>query len=137
MDYEKAYKDALERARVFNDGGKTDIDEGTTLCEYIFPELKESEDERIRDILFCIVRDFKGIGKVLNANCLTVERVLAWLNKHGGQKHAEWSEEDEENLNWVINIWDTFRRGGNVQTSPGQMVVLEDWLKSLREKIWR
>ena len=43
MDYEKKYKEALERARELNEkvtGASYD---------YIFPELKESEDERMRN----------------------------------------------------------------------------------------
>ena len=43
MNYEKKYKEALERARkIYEQGTITE-----SLC-YVFPELKESEDERIR-----------------------------------------------------------------------------------------
>ena len=41
MDYEKAYKEALERARKLYEKGTI-----TESLNYIFPELKESEDER-------------------------------------------------------------------------------------------
>ena len=45
MDYEKAYKKALERANEYHfDGAKQCI---IDTLEYIFPELKESEDKRI------------------------------------------------------------------------------------------
>ena len=45
MDYEQKYKEALERAKVYHSGGSIcDIH----LTEVIFPELKISEDERIR-----------------------------------------------------------------------------------------
>lgn len=42
MDYEKLYKDALERARQVH---TTNVDENKKSTEYIFPELKESEDK--------------------------------------------------------------------------------------------
>lgn len=49
MDYEKKYKEALERAKGLLEG----MDEGDYFAsnediENIFPELKESEDEKIR-----------------------------------------------------------------------------------------
>ena len=46
MNYEKKYKEALERAK--NYYSTTDSVADTELIELIFPELKESEDERIR-----------------------------------------------------------------------------------------
>ena len=44
----EAYDKALERARAINNGKDVDVESGTTICEYIFPELKESEDEKIK-----------------------------------------------------------------------------------------
>ena len=41
----KAYDEALEKARAINNGKDVDVESGTTICEYIFPELKESEDD--------------------------------------------------------------------------------------------
>ena len=43
MDYEKAYKEALERAKKLYGCPEYDAE-----LEEIFPELRESEDERIR-----------------------------------------------------------------------------------------
>lgn len=47
MNYEKAYKEALERAKNLR---KDAIDMGENIrakqCEIIFPELKESEEKR-------------------------------------------------------------------------------------------
>ena len=54
MDYEKAYKEALERAKNLR---KDAIDMGESIrakqCEIIFPELAESKDEKIRKWLIC------------------------------------------------------------------------------------
>ena len=45
------------------------------------------------------------------------------------------SEEDIRNLNWVINVWNRLRRGGDAQTTPNQMEYLENWMKNLMEKL--
>lgn len=47
MDYEKKYKEALERAKKVNKCKADDREPSTSICEYIFPELKEPEDEKI------------------------------------------------------------------------------------------
>ena len=53
MDYEKKYKEALERANKYNfDGAKQVVKD---LVFYIFPELKESEDEKIRKELIELI----------------------------------------------------------------------------------
>ena len=45
MDYEKKYKEALERAKSF------ELPEYKNIMVSIFPELRESEEERIRKAL--------------------------------------------------------------------------------------
>ena len=88
-NYEQKYKDALERARMLNNGKDVDVEAGTTTCEYIFPELKESEDEKIRKWLFnyvgnCPNENFEfygGVGK---------KAVLAYLEKQKEQKLLEY-----------------------------------------------
>ena len=44
----KLYDEALERAKKINKCEADDRKPGTSICEYIFPELKESEDDHIR-----------------------------------------------------------------------------------------
>lgn len=85
MDYEKAYKYALERARNLH---KDAIDMEESLlakqCEIIFPELKESDDEKIRKELIEfveIVADWQSNKK----------EWLAWLEKQGEKDN--WAEE--------------------------------------------
>lgn len=54
MDYERKYKLALERARQFIEHPLQE--DSANIVEHIFPELEESEDERIRKT---IIRFFK------------------------------------------------------------------------------
>ena len=81
MDYEKAYKEALERAKQIEDNPYTahwDVMKETV--EYVFPELRESENERIRkDIVEAVElhKDFTQGRK---------EHIYAWLKKQG--EHA-------------------------------------------------
>ena len=90
MDYEKKYKEALTRAESFYRNGK-----GCTksMVYTIFPELAESEDERIRKAIIEIVKkDEERIG--VNAHLKKIQ----WLEKQGEQKPAEtvkWSQQEE------------------------------------------
>lgn len=80
MNYEKKYKDALERAKGLLEG----MDEGDYLAssediENIFPELAESEDERIRKELIAIY----SVGAKVNAKTgdISDKDIVAWLEK--------------------------------------------------------
>lgn len=75
MNYEQKYKNALLRAsklRVQNP-----FDTVGQMVEHIFPELKESEDERIQKSL---IKAFGTIGKK-DWGGLIVRDILAWLEK--------------------------------------------------------
>jgi hypothetical protein len=81
-NYEKKYKEALNTAKdCLKDGTITNT--AISYIETIFPELKESEDERIRkDIVEAVElhKDFTQGRK---------ERIYAWLEKQCEQKFAE------------------------------------------------
>ena len=78
-DYEKAYKEALERAKDFMNGEvHYELKMGENIMCWIFPELRESEDERIRkEIIDYItyVADTRSNKK----------EWLAWLEKQGAK----------------------------------------------------
>lgn len=109
MDYEKKYKEALERAKVMWEQGMM-----PERIEYIFPELKESEDEWIEQqeeqkpmdvnsIIYkaisevCYTGDPKGFAEKNQTVFKVAQRVAEMC-----QKHAEWSEEDEDKLNHIL-----------------------------------
>ena len=115
------YEEAVERARKLQENSN-----GMILKKWlwkIFPELKESEDERIRK---WIIHD---IQQALDENIYNGESVdeakkaIAWLEKQGEQKPA-WSEEDEEMLNVVIK---SCERCGTEYSFY--------WLKSLKDRV--
>jgi hypothetical protein len=78
MDYEKLYKNALERAKKWHDAPNIDKmpTYGNRIIEEIFPELKESEDERIRKEII----EFITIVADSKSNKM---EWLAWLEKQG------------------------------------------------------
>lgn len=94
MDYEKAYKDALSRAKDCHVNKKfSELDDNAQqLCEYIFPELAENEDERIRNYLLDLfslpaTREYmniKHIGKIPD-----FDSIYAWLEKQGKKSIPE------------------------------------------------
>ena len=52
-------------------------------AEAFFPMFKESEDEKIRNLIYCLIRDRSDNGKLLEANGCPIEKALAWLEKQG------------------------------------------------------
>ena len=68
------YEEALERAR-----------QGLPI-DKIFPELYESEDERIRNLIYCLIRDRTDNRKLLEHNGVSVDDALAYLERQKEQK---------------------------------------------------
>ena len=83
MDYEKKYKEALERAKSLY-GNCPVYSERSKTASIIFPELKESEDERVRKN--CI--HFLELQKQHHAATFEIEECIAWLEKQKKQKPA-------------------------------------------------
>jgi len=78
MDYEKKYKETLERARKLQENSN-----GMILKKWlwnIFPELKESEDEEIRKVLEDIVLNIHDI-EVAQRYGVDRSDIIAWLEK--------------------------------------------------------
>ena len=81
------YEEALERAKeIYNAPVATIITR--TFLEQIFPELKESEDERIRKELIDILKKSYEFGGFTLNNKKDLDRYLAYLEKQKEQKPA-------------------------------------------------
>jgi len=126
MDYEKLYKDALERAREMSA-----LPDDRATIEYIFPELAESEDERIRKHLISLVKnwDKDGIFSKYTSNPNDIKKILAWLEKQVEQKSG-WDEDDERLRKTSIAFLQEFAAKGYENA-----IECMDWLKSLKNKI--
>ena len=82
----KRYDKSLEIARKINSGEGVAAPSGWTTCEVIFPELKESKDEKIRKALidgFTVMKESKNCGKTFSNHNIPVVDILAWLEKQG------------------------------------------------------
>ena len=96
MDYEKKYKNALKKFKEYF----TPTSDGIIACgisrkliKDLFPELKESEDEKIRKWLIGYFRQYKEDGMEKYANGLKVESIITWIEKQGTP--AKLSEEKQ------------------------------------------
>ena len=103
LNYEKKYKEALERAKQWL--YSPNIDKiptyGNKLILDIFPELKESEDERIRELCEVLVRTcFR------NKLCTKeeIDKCIAWLEKQGEQEPANKVEPKFKVGDWICNV---------------------------------
>lgn len=77
-NYEQKYKEALEIARKINSGEGVAAPKGWSMLEVIFPELKESEDERIKKeiIAYLDVQEILTKGKDID-----FKKWIIWLLK--------------------------------------------------------
>lgn len=92
----------------------------------IFPELKESEDEEVRQAMikfFKSERIKNGIA-VLHFG-VNIEKMISWLEKQSEQK---WSEEDSLMIDSIIDTikWLEGKGATNMKI---------DWLKSLKQRM--
>lgn len=124
MDYEKNYNEALNRARQFMNEHPTRAE--ADLMVALFPELAESEDEKIIKAIIGIIKN----SNVIDIN-ISQEKMLSWLEKQREQEQ-EWSERDEKILaSAMSHIADSqcFDHFHDVSKED-----IYTWLKSLRTK---
>ena len=163
MDYEE-YKKKLEKVKevveTLNEVNDSTIARVTSLkLQNIFPEVCESEDERIRTGL---INGFKECLKISqypkNAqkywHNIKIEDILAWLEKQADkdklikelgkykvkytqdvlsqqlEKQSEWSEEDEKNLNDLDVILFEYK---NMPKENYWHII--NWVKSLKQRM--
>jgi hypothetical protein len=79
----KAYDKVSKEVKDFFEGKQKMYNDVIQTLEYLFPELKESEDERIRNDIkraISVALDYSFFDKETADNC------LAWLEKQGNQR---------------------------------------------------
>ena len=129
MDYKNKYNEALERARELS---KTITGAN---YEYIFPELKEEEDELtwlknyISEEAYYLSMDIRDCEDRLKLQKL--QKSLAWLEKQGEQKPVEWSEYDEHKVKDIIYFLNSAKKH---YTSTVELDACVRWLWSLLQR---
>ena len=117
----KTYDEALERAKeCLKDGTITTI--ARDYIWKIFPELQESEDEKIRKE-FC--KDIRTFIPNEKAN-----KYIAWLEKQGEKKPNEWHCEDEQCIGCINDKGCVTCVDGNMKETNGKpKFKVSDWLQ--------
>ena len=102
------------------------------VLESLFPELRESEDERIRKALikFFILSDDNA-----DYQCCGVhyKDIVAWLERQA--QKPSWSEEDKNMLEWVIGYLENKMLNapmGEERTACKNAIA---WLKDLKDRV--
>ena len=119
------YEETLERAKELHEAGNALT---KAKMEIVFPELKESDDERIREGLIQHLKELRswkvGTGAPIKV-AAHYDAWIAYLERQKEQKPAEWSEEDEFFRQQLIVYCENC-----VQDTLAAKCV--NWLKSLR-----
>ena len=132
-NYEEKYNQALKRAKEFmtNKGVSPNADAFKTakeLTETIFPELRESEDERIRKEMIDFIQEtIENVGESPNIWTMNnAKKWLSWLEKQG---EKSWSEEDEEMIDFMIEFIESLYWRKDLTKRKDEVL---SWLKSLK-----
>lgn len=107
VDYEKLYKETLAKAREIH----RNENEKRFDMEWLFPELKGSEDEKIRKTLIRFFKDQYSNDTEMYDGSVTVGEALAWLEKQGNQKIVDKVEPTP-----IFRVGDTLKRKGKDYT---------------------
>ena len=116
----KAYDKAIERAKKLHDNGIT---------EEIFPELKESDDERIRKWIIDDIRYNMNNEPLNNSEYKKkAEKAIAWLEKQGEQKPTlpKWKYKKDNTPLLRDSI--ILNKYGGVAKSPSGAIVSDAWV---------
>jgi len=119
------YKEKLEKAKRLYETANADQ---RYVLESLFPELKKSEDEKIRKVLIdyfkrykeqeeCGIKTFYGIP---------TDNILAWLEKQGEQKLADKVKPKFHEGDWIIRNAEGFKHNTYLVTEIKDYYVCEE-----------
>jgi len=116
----KAYDEALEKAKKYHEE-YWQVD-AKDITETLFPQLRESEDERIRTEIISAL-EFANDGGIYDKH-------IAYLEKQKEQKPAEWSEEDERMLSRCEKSIESSKQFADSDTFKKAKDNEIDWLEN-------
>lgn len=125
-NYEQKYKEAFERAKELHDKHPLGEPPTWTICEQIFPELKESEGEKIRKECIELIASIRTSSDSYYGFKQNEKktRCIKWLEN---QKPVEWSEEDKEMISDLIDLLN-----GGKTTIPTKTYI--NWLNVIKNR---
>ena len=124
--YEEKYKHALENFKKIK-SANSDNKELVNFIEYEYPELRESEDERIKKELIQYLKDYPNLPN----GHYCCNDFFAWLEKQGEQK-LEWSEDDERDIDNIIWLCDNIEKGIENTWIPSQAKRIKDLMNRIK-----
>lgn len=130
MDYEQKYKQALERAKGLLEGmkeGNYNALEDDIID--IFPELTESEDERIRKAIKKALQVRCDGSRIISDEPVTLEEAIAWLEKQGEHKPFDYENANIQQKDFALKVKPKFKVGDwilNDVCFPMQIASIKD-----------
>lgn len=128
----KRYDDVIRKAKITLDCCTFD----STITEHIvydiFPELKKSDDERIRKSLIELFKDMEWDDSILHDYNMDKDKTIAWLEKQGEQKSVEWSEYDEHKVKDIIYFLNSAKKH---YASTDELDACVRWLWSILQRM--
>ena len=121
----KRYDEALERAKISLDD-KTISDIAIAYIKDIFPELAESEDERIANAIKKLLDMEKSERNLTRYFGVSYQEAAAWLEKQG--EKPKWTEEDSLMIDSIIDTMKWLE-------GKGATDMKIDWLKTLKQRM--
>ena len=125
MNYEKKYKEARERAKdmlAYKEVRQEDM-------EYLFPELEESKDERIRKTIYGWI--YTQPSQFFD-NGFSKEEMLAWVEKQNKQSSSNIPSRETILAIWELgNDWKELTNG-SISTEYGTQLeyIQKHWQES-------
>lgn len=96
--------------------------------ENTFPELKESEDERVRKKLIDLI--YKVYANTSYITCVEHEDMLAWLEKQGEFKSNKWTEGDVVRHGGVLALVINGRKAMKSNCEQITIQYPDEWVKT-------
>ena len=103
--------------------------------ERMLPELKESEDERMKKVAIEFVKQNSSFTYLLG---ISKEEVIAWLEKQGKkptdkvEQKPAWSKNDEM---IALSIEQIFNCASLLNIVPDKIEKVRSWLKNLKDRV--
>lgn len=144
QDRVKDYDDALKRAKDFKNGTvQFALEPGESIVHYIFPELRESEDEEIRQQLLwlCGQWEHNPEGRTIPADIGNIKQIRRYLEKQKKSLHVQeickenadsFTSEDERIRKEIIDFLETIP-ASELKRIPRPISEWFAWLEKQKE----
>lgn len=124
MDYEKLYKETINKLRKLHDDWDSTQNRAAKELELVLPELHDLSETEMIENLHRLLSAEVSIG-TFEKYGLTDDAVFSWLKKQGKQKPS-WNEEDEIHLKNAIL---------SAEKEWGVNSFTANWLKSIKDRV--